>query len=71
MTTERRYMTQERAAAVFGSIVFTTDEFELRALVDKDGLHAYAFRKNAAGVTLFPLGFMRGSNSLLLERVKT
>lgn len=57
----------ERAQALFGDICFSTEEFELRACVDKDGLHAYAFRK-VDGVAQLPRGFVRGSGCLLLER---
>jgi hypothetical protein len=62
-----RPVDMDHVESVYGPVVLSTNDFELRALVDGRGLHAYAFRKSGDR-TLPPVQFIRGVNILLLKR---
>jgi hypothetical protein len=62
-------MNQEQADEAFGKVIYTSDNYEVRAKEKADGLHVYSLRRDAEG-TRIPYGFVLGSNSLWHEVLK-
>lgn len=57
----------EEAAKMFGEVCFSTDDYEVRARADEEGMHVFVFRR-VNGVTQLPLGFMMGHNILFFPK---
>ena len=58
-------MTAQEADTTFGSIVFETEHYQLRALEKPTGLHVYSLRKDGNKILL-----PRGSNALIHEALQ-
>ena len=57
----------EDAAKAFGEIVYSHEDYEVRAITKANGLHVFVFRRTVDG-TMLPHGFFQGHNHLFFPK---